>query len=228
MDRLVRQTILSEAHRPVSVREGERISEMPTLQATLRSLGLAAVKGNRVAGKLFVDLAQKAEDEDRAERLEQFRAAIEHKAYWEMELRRHRERGLPEPEVFPHPDDMVFDWATGEVDVLGPISPEENERYVRLIDLRNRCEEMISESRFELKCLPEHRLRIEGMMRDYEALYDFANGQLLGRYRSALLGRLSPERDVATAEAEIRAQRAKLADAQASQARRKRPAPHLI
>jgi hypothetical protein len=127
-----------------------------------------------------------------------------------VEFRRRRERGLAEPEVFPHPDDIVFDWAIGEVDVLGPLSHEENQTHRRVIDLRDRCAELISETLHVLNYLPEDRARIENEIREYEALYDFANGRLLGRYRKALPSRVSAERDVATAWDEILARRAEL------------------
>jgi hypothetical protein len=38
--------MLHEAYRLVSIREGDRIVEMPAIQAVMRGLGVAAIKGN--------------------------------------------------------------------------------------------------------------------------------------------------------------------------------------
>jgi len=36
-----------EAYRPVTIREGEKLLELPAIQAVFRAMGVAALKGNR-------------------------------------------------------------------------------------------------------------------------------------------------------------------------------------
>ena len=36
-----------------------------------------------------------------------------------------RPKGLPEPDLLPHPDDVVLDFATGNVEIRGPLTKEE-------------------------------------------------------------------------------------------------------
>lgn len=41
--------ILEEAYRPVTIREGEKIIELPAIQAAIRSLAISAMKGSRLS-----------------------------------------------------------------------------------------------------------------------------------------------------------------------------------
>lgn len=43
------QLLLAEAYRTVTIREGERLIELPAIQAVFRAMGVAAMKGNRGA-----------------------------------------------------------------------------------------------------------------------------------------------------------------------------------
>jgi hypothetical protein len=59
------EMILEEAYRMVSVREGDRIIELPAIQAVLRAMGVAAMKGNRFAQRTLTQIVQQVEQEHR-------------------------------------------------------------------------------------------------------------------------------------------------------------------
>ena len=43
------QMLLEEAYRTMTIREGEKIIELPVIKAVFRSMGVSAMKGNRLA-----------------------------------------------------------------------------------------------------------------------------------------------------------------------------------
>src|ERR1700761_6065319 len=60
MDRLASMT-LEEATRPVTVREGDTVSEIPAMQAVLRTMFRAAAQGDSKAARQLVELVSNAE-----------------------------------------------------------------------------------------------------------------------------------------------------------------------
>jgi hypothetical protein len=117
-----------EAYRPVMVREGEQVIELPAIQAVFRSMGVSAMKGNRFAQKTLAEMVAKMEAEHYASKFELFGNMVEYKHKWDQEIERCRKAGLPEPEPIPHPDDIILDPDTGEVKIMGPKTKEQKER----------------------------------------------------------------------------------------------------
>jgi hypothetical protein len=71
--------LLEEAYRTISLREGERTIELPVIKAVFRSLGVSAMKGNRLAQATMAELVRGIEEEDRKLRVEHFATAAEYK-----------------------------------------------------------------------------------------------------------------------------------------------------
>ena len=59
------QLILEEAYRPVSIREGNEVFEIPAIQAVMRAMGVAAMKGNRLSQKTLAEMVQRVEAAER-------------------------------------------------------------------------------------------------------------------------------------------------------------------
>ena len=95
--------LMEEAYRPVSIREGERVIELPAIQAVFRSMGVAAMKGNRFAQRTMAELVQAVEEQDRQTRAELLQTAIEYKINWEGAIELARKHGVAEPDPLPHP-----------------------------------------------------------------------------------------------------------------------------
>jgi hypothetical protein len=116
---------LDEATRMVTVREGDKVSEMPALQAVIRTMFRDAAKGNsKAAGQLlqFVSRAETARTEMVTEML-QF--ATEYKDKNAAIIREYQREGRDPPEIYPHPDDMLIDELTGEFAIEGPLTLEQ-------------------------------------------------------------------------------------------------------
>jgi hypothetical protein len=116
---------LEEATRPITVREGDRVTSMPAIQAVLRSMFRHAANGDLKSQRHLLDVVSRAEGERATWAKETLEAAMNHKLDAEATIARHEREGLPPPEIYPHPDDILFDFGTGEVRVDGPHTSEQ-------------------------------------------------------------------------------------------------------
>jgi len=116
---------LDEATRPVTVREGEKTSEMPAMQALLRTMFRAAAHGDaKVAGRLM-DLIARAESQRAANAVELLQFAASYKEKYGSIFEEHESEGLDPPDIYPHPDDLVINEVTGEVTIEGPTTKDQ-------------------------------------------------------------------------------------------------------
>jgi Family of unknown function (DUF5681) len=116
---------LDEAMRPVTVREGDKVSEIPAMQALFRTMFRAAAQGDTKAGRQLLEVINQAESGRTGTALEILEHAIRYKEAYGPIFEKHEREGLPPPDVFPHPDDMIIDATTGEVTIDGPTSKEQ-------------------------------------------------------------------------------------------------------
>lgn len=119
--------ILSEADRPVTVREADDVRQIPAIQAILRSQVASALKGNAYAQKHYIDRYDRAEEKRRS-KLE------EDNALWQnyidttrAAITKAKAKKEPPPEPLPHPDDIIIDPKRG-VRFTGPVTEAEVEK----------------------------------------------------------------------------------------------------
>jgi hypothetical protein len=170
--------VLEEAYRTVSVREGDKVIELPVISAVLRSLGVAAMKGSRLAQVAMKEMVQKEETRILASEMELFENATAYKAHWKEQFAIYDQRRLPRPEVVPHPDDVLIDRHTGEVRIIGP----QDERHKRQWDLKQEQKrdfaKGIVEWRKQLKRNPQSKAFIEAQIAHDQKLYDWIDAYL--------------------------------------------------
>src|SRR5271154_428091 len=70
---------LDEATRPVTVREGDKVSEIPAMQALLRTMFRAAAQGDTKAGRQLLEVIARAESERTGSALEMLQHAVQYK-----------------------------------------------------------------------------------------------------------------------------------------------------
>lgn len=183
--------ILAEAYRPVAIREGDTAIELPAIQAAMRALGISAMKGSRLAQRALAELVRDAETKHRAETEAEMEAMMTFKQNWTAEIERCRRQCLPEPEIVPHPDDIMIDFRNGGVKISGPLNEEEKPRWDDMIQRRDDAQIEISEvasvNRGARK--PEHKERWLQWWLDEQLLFDFLNETLGGRYKVELKDR---------------------------------------
>ena len=122
----LRDIILAEAVREVTVQDKSGPISMPVAQAAVRSLALKAAQGSVGAQKLFLESVNMAEanakiEQDQAtEEIYNFkRRARERIQYYQM-------LGEPLPDEFwPDPDHINLDFRTGEIMITGPMDIRE-------------------------------------------------------------------------------------------------------
>lgn len=112
---------LKEMERYVPLREGGVAIELPTFEAVLRSISLAAIKGNTRAQKILIEQAKLSHQEKLNEMAEHIMIVDRYKAEWEPQFRQAREKGLPEPTQLPHPDHVNISNQTGLIELTGPV-----------------------------------------------------------------------------------------------------------
>lgn len=127
---------LKEAERMITVREGDRVNQISTIEAVHRAQSAAALKGSAYAQKHIIESYQRAERARQSEiqKSNEFwasyvraeRAALAHAA----------RNGLPLPTSLPHPDDVVIDPALG-VRFIGPFDETTAEMLRTTILLRD-------------------------------------------------------------------------------------------
>lgn len=185
--------LLEEAYRTITVREGERTIELPVIKAVFRALGVSAMKGNRLAQSAMAELVRGIEEEDRKLRVEHFATAAEYKTGWEENIEYARKHGLPEPNPIPHPADVIIDVRNAEVRYAGPMTPEEKERWDKLLEFRDEQQREVSffaeRYRSADKSDEEKRQQALEWWHRAQQLYDRINDPLPERYRKRLQDR---------------------------------------
>jgi hypothetical protein len=140
----LKDIILLEAYRTITVNDGDRRVTLPMAQAIMRTLALNAAKGNQRALNLFTEMLSTTERENKRLHDEWLQTAISYKVDWEHELERRKITGETGPEPLPHPDDIVINMQTGLVEVKGPFTKEEKVVWDRWREMKEECDEEIS------------------------------------------------------------------------------------
>ena len=105
-------------------------------EASMRSLIISAIKGNRLAQKTLAEFVRDIEDRKAKERLARLASAVEYKMKWKDACERFDQLGLERPGPIPHPDDLIIDFETGDLSVDGPLDEDEKARYDKSIAVR--------------------------------------------------------------------------------------------
>ena len=155
---------LEEATRPVTVREGDKTTEMPAMQALLRTMFRASAQGDTKAGRQLLELISRTESARTGTAVEILQFAAQYKEKYDPIFEKHARDGLDPPDIFPHPDDIIINEATGEVTIDGPTSKEE-------AGARKAVEEQAIKSLpryFEVKAALEKDPKNRALRRDYK------------------------------------------------------------
>lgn len=180
-----------EAYRPVTIREGEQVFELPAIQAVFRAMGVAAMKGNRFVQKTLADMVAKMESEHHQSRMELFGTMVEYKHQWDREIERCSKAGLPEPKMIPHPDDIILDPNTGDCNILGPQTKEQKQRLEDALERRTQAQEEVNY--FAEKCRRSRDPRLKARYLDdwhfEQRMFDLINDVVGPRYKAKLENR---------------------------------------
>ena len=183
--------ILQEAYRTVIIREGETTIELPAIQAAMRALTIAAMKGSRLSQKALTEIVRAAELRERTETMEAMEAAIDYKRTWSAELERLRSTGQDEPVLLPHPDDLEIDLRNGGVIVTGPMNSEEKDTHDKRLARRDDAQLEVTEyaTRHRAARDPKKKQMWLEWWHQEQMIFDLINDGLKGRYKQVLQDR---------------------------------------
>ena len=128
----LRDIVIAEAYRTIKMKDGSKEVTIPIAQAVVRSMAVNAVRGNQRSQKMFTDLVNSTEAKNKKLYDEYFQTMLDYKLEWETEIERCKNMGLKLPEPIPHPDHTKIDIVTGQIQITGPFTKEEKERWDRL------------------------------------------------------------------------------------------------
>jgi hypothetical protein len=133
----MKDIILDEAYRDITVNEGGGRVTIPMAQAVMRSVAVNAAKGQHRSQRLFAELLASVESSRKILHDRWLETAIEYKVEWEKELRRREKFGITDlPEPLPHPDHVKIDMIEGTAIVMGPATKEEKAEYDWFVERR--------------------------------------------------------------------------------------------
>lgn len=132
----LKTVVLSEAYRLIKVQDGDKQVEIPVMQAVIRSVALNAAKGNQRAQRMFADLVRTIETENKELHDEWMNTAMDYKIAWDREIERAKKLGTEVPNPIPHPDHLVINLKTAQVEIRGPMTKEEKVKWDRARQLR--------------------------------------------------------------------------------------------
>jgi hypothetical protein len=180
-----------EAYRTVTLREGEEFIELPVIQAVFRAMGVSALKGNRFAQKTLAEMMRNVEEADYKSKLENFGTWFTYKDKWSDEIERCTRLDLPVPEPLPHPDDVRLDFDNGNVQFLGPITPEAKARHDEALARRAEAQREVNE--FAARYRAAHTDEEKRMWLDEwhfeQRMFDIINDAMSERYKVNLENR---------------------------------------
>jgi hypothetical protein len=168
--------ILAEALRPIQVRENDEIVEMPMIQAVVRSMGVAAVKGSHKAQTTLTEMVQAVQTKRADELLEMFKSVVEYKQEWEEIFQEFDRRGEPRPEPVPHPDDLKLNFKTGTVKFNGPFTDDDKANWDQMLERRRAAIEEIDYLRKEMKRTKKYQQFYQDDIDHEQRLVDMIGG----------------------------------------------------
>jgi hypothetical protein len=148
----LKDIILDEAYREITVRDGDRSITVPMAQAIVRALAVNAAKGQHRAQRLFAEMLTTTERQNKALADAWLDTAMTYKIEWDRELERRKRHGITDlADPLPHPDHIQIDMNTGEPRFTGPATKEEKAEFDLWAGRRQEFEEELEQLQVDLK-----------------------------------------------------------------------------
>src|ERR1022692_1713671 len=150
----VQDFVLMEAYRPITIRENNEPVTLPMIQAVVRSLGVAAVRGSHRAQIAVTGMVQAIEQGLLDDKRALLNAILEYKFGWREVFEQCDRDGEPRPDPVPHPDDLQVSSRTGEVIYNGPFDDAQKAAWEKF---KARKQDALQEIEFNKKYKKRHK-----------------------------------------------------------------------
>lgn len=189
--RAAEEFLREEAYRTVTLREGDKVIELPAIQAVFRAMGVSALKGNRFAQKNLSEMVTRLEQQDAASRMELFGNAVEYKHNWSEAIEQAEKAGREPPRPIPHPDDIILDPNNGGVKFAGPLTREQRDRLEEALQRRAEAQEDVTyfAEKYRSARSEERKARYLDEWHWEQRMFDILNDIVPGRYKAKLKDR---------------------------------------
>ncbi|TFL16158.1 DUF5681 domain-containing protein [Jannaschia formosa] len=186
----LKDIILAEAYREITVRDSGRDVTVPMAQAIVRALAVNAAKGQHRAQRLFAEMLTSTERQNKALADEWLETAINYKIEWDGELHRRAVLGITHlPPPLPHPDQVKIDLNTGTAWIEGPATKDDVEQLELWERRHDEWTHELESLRAHLEAEQDERVQriiredIERVEQTHRII-----GDLVGKLRSRMIG----------------------------------------
>ena len=189
--RVAEAYLREEAYRTVTLREGDRVIELPAIQAVFRAMGVSALKGNRFAQRTLTEMVTKLERDDFTSLLESFGAWVNYKHEWTEAIERAERAGAAPPRPIPHPADVILDPNDGSVRFTGPMTREARDRLDEALKRRTEAQEIVTDCARQYRETDDPKLK-EVYLDEWhweQRMFDIINDAVSERYKTKLESR---------------------------------------
>ena len=170
------EILIAEALRTIQVRENDQVIEMPMIQAIIRSMGVAGVKGNHRAQRDLMAMVKAAEDRRHQDSVELYRNALAYKDRWLEIFEDCEQRGVPRPDPVPHPENISLSGSGLEVKFNGPISPDDKRQWDEMQARRREALEIVADNRKAIKRRSKYARFLEAENESEQQIADMIGG----------------------------------------------------
>lgn len=190
MDQPTRDMFMEEMHRSITVTSDGKKITMPAIQMITRAMVKSAAEGGQQAQRSAIMFQLEFERQAAAINAEYVTLMRQYKEDGGLLFARIRSRGLPEPDLLPHPDDIYIDEQRQRVEIRGPSTPEQKAGFDKILAERDSYQRGVTGLSAEATSKP----------RDWtppvltalaQEKFDLINNLLPERYRKTLEGRLT-------------------------------------
>ncbi len=183
--------VLEEAYRPVTIREGHKVVELPAIQASIRALAISAMKGSRLSQKALAEIVREIEDRRAKQHVAMLEGALEYKLKWKAEIERCERLGIERPSPIPDPDDIIIDFRTGDVRTEGPFDEREKASYDERIVRRSQAQDDVNHYAEKYRRAKAERWKTMWLAEWHfeQRIFDLINDSMPRRYKAKLENR---------------------------------------
>lgn len=183
--------ILEEAYRPVTIREGDKVIELPVIQASMRALAISAMKGSRLSQKAFAEIVREVEDRRAKDHLTILENALEYKKQWKEVIEQCKQLGKEPPQPIPDPDDIIIDFHTGLVRTEGPLDEDEKRGFDERIERRAQAQDEVNSfaEEYQRATSDKHKAMWLDEWHFEQRIFDLINDSMPKRHKLKLKNR---------------------------------------